>query len=246
MITLERFGRATANPPLVIVPGIDGSIGSVEPIVEKMATQRQVIVINYTRETEATLDRLSDVIENALYDQHYGTFDLLGQSIGTIIAAQLSVRSLPVRRVVLISTFLRLNDLKLKLSNFFTSLSPRWLYRLISRPVLSWQCGPVGDGQNHPFFALSANSDPSLIVKRTKWEIGRSFHNDIASVTAPLLLLMGEQDRFVPNAQREIEELKRLAARSNAHVVTVPNAGHVLLSAAAIDFAVLQIKEFLT
>jgi len=245
MIGLQTFGSASTVPPLVVIPGIDGSIGSVELIVEKLSRERRVILVDYTQEAEPTLDRLSCAIAGILRERLNEPFDLLGQSIGTIIAAKVAVQALPVRRVVLISTFLRLNDFKLRFSNLLAALSPRWLYRLLSRPVLMWQCGPVGDGNARPFLVRSAESDPSFIVKRTRWEIGSDFHDDIAGVGQPLLVLMGERDRFVPNARREIDELRQVVTGRDARVLGVPTAGHVLFPTLAIDFAVLQIEEFL-
>ncbi|HEV7877115.1 hypothetical protein [Bradyrhizobium sp.] len=245
MIRLKSFGAASAQPSLVVVPGIDGSIGSVQPLIEQLARTREIVLVDYTDESEPTLEALSAGIADLLRSRMTGGFDLLGQSIGTIIAAQLAAHNLAVRRVALISTFLRLSDFKLKLNNFLASVGPRWLYRLMSRPVLAWSCGPVGGGHDHPFFKWSADSDPASLVRRTAWEIGRDFRPDISGVTQPMLVLMGEQDRFVPNAAREIAELKKLLAGRDAQVVAVPQAGHVLLPAAAIDFAVVRIMEFL-
>jgi pimeloyl-ACP methyl ester carboxylesterase len=245
MIRLQSFGVASAQPSLVVVPGIDGSIGSVEPLVERLARTREIFLVDYTQESEPTLEALSTAVAALLRDRMSASFDLMGQSIGTIIAAQAAAQNLPIRRVVLISTFLRLNDFKLRLSNMLTSSGPRWLYRLLSRPILEWSCGPVGDGHDHPFFAWSADSDPERIVKRTGWEIGRDFRTDIAHVPQPMLVLMGEKDRFVPNASGEIEALKKLLAGRDADVIAVPGAGHVLLPTPAIDFAVSRIAEFL-
>jgi hypothetical protein len=56
---------------------------------------------------------------------------------------------------------------------------------------------------------------------------------------------MGERDRFVPNARREIDELRQVVTGRDARVLGVPTAGHVLFPTLAIDFAVLQIEEFL-
>ncbi len=245
MIKLETFGTASALPSLAVLPGIDGSIGSVQPLIEQLARTREVVLVDYTGESESTLQALSASIVDLLRNRTNGSFDLMGQSIGTILAAQVAAQHPAVRRVVLISTFLRLSDAKLKLNNFLASMGPRWLYRLMSRPVLEWSCGPVGDGHDHPFFKKSAESDPASLVRRTAWEIGRDFRPDISGVSQPLLVLMGEQDRFVPNAAREIEDLKKLLAGRDARVVPVPQAGHVLLPTAAIDFAVVQITEFL-
>lgn len=245
MIGHHTFGSASNVPPLVVIPGIDGSIGSVQAIVEILSRTRRVVLVDYTQEAEPTLDRLCGAIAGVLRGQLSEPFDLLGQSIGSIMAAKLAVQDLPVRRVVLISTFLRLNDLKLRFSNLLAGLSPRWLYRLLSRPVLIWQCGPVGDGNARPFLVRSAESNPSLIVKRTQWEIGTDFHDDIAGVAQPLLMLMGERDRFVPNARLEIEELRQLVTGRDARVVGVPASGHVVFPTVAIEFVVSQIEAFL-
>ena len=75
MIGLQTFGTASTAPPLVVIPGIDGSIGSVQPIVEKLAQRRLVILVDYTQEAEATLDRLSVAIARVLQEQ-------IGEQIG--------------------------------------------------------------------------------------------------------------------------------------------------------------------
>src|ERR1700712_2540717 len=108
MIKLETFGTASAQPLLVVIPGIDGSIGSVQPLIEQLARTREVVLVDYTGESEATLEALSASIAELLHGVR-GAFDLMGQSIGTILAAQMAVQNPAVRRVVLISTFLRLS-----------------------------------------------------------------------------------------------------------------------------------------
>jgi pimeloyl-ACP methyl ester carboxylesterase len=246
MVQLFRRGIAQAAPALLAVPGIDGSIGSLAPLVEKLSTQREVIVVDYTAETNPTLEALAAEIAGVAKTEITGAIDILGQSIGTIIAAELaSSHKLAVRRVVLTCTFTRLNWIKLRLSNFLLRLTPNWLYRLTSPLIMKIVCGPVGDGKHHPFFAASRRSDKKAVIKRTAWQIERDFSADLLKIQSPLLILMGEKDRFVPNASREIEKLRRLFAGRPAQVVSIPNAGHVLLPSAAIAFAVSQIEAFL-
>ena len=105
-------------------------------------------------------------------------------------------------------------------------------------------CGPVGDGIKHPFFEASKNSLKAGVIKRTTWEINRDFAEDLIKMEVPCLFLMGEKDRFVPNAKKELERLTRLFADRPAKIVSIPRAGHVLLPSAAISFSISQIEDF--
>jgi pimeloyl-ACP methyl ester carboxylesterase len=106
MINPIRVDKASDHPLLVVIPGFDGTIGSVKPVVTRLSASRQVLVIDYSAETNATLEGLSAEIASVITTKGHAVIDLMGQSIGTIIAAQLaSGYGLPVRRVVLMSTF---------------------------------------------------------------------------------------------------------------------------------------------
>jgi pimeloyl-ACP methyl ester carboxylesterase len=247
MIELVRIGRPTERPSLVAVPGIDGSIGSVEPIVRALAGDRQVVVVDYTKEENPTLEALSAEIAGIVDDGVEGTIDIIGQSIGTIAAAQVASRHLTtrVRRTVLMCTFTDLTDWRLRVGNFSLRLTPDWLYRRMAPLTMAYVCGPVGDGDDHPFFAAARQSSRKGVMKRTAWQIGRDFSDDIAAVPQPLLVLMGARDRFVPDLQREIEKLRTLLADRPASVVSVPDGGHVLLDSGAVDTAVAEIERFL-
>ncbi len=246
MIRLLRFGEAKDSPPLLAIPGIDGSVGSIAPIVERLAQQREVLVVDYTAENNQTLEALTREIIAAAQKELQGDLDVLGQSIGTIVAAQIAAANeVTVRKAVLIGTFTRLRWRTLLLSNLVTSIMPRWLYRLSAAPLMAIVCGPVGDGRQHPFFAAARASDPEGTTKRTTWEIERDFSPDLLQLHAPTLILMGEEDRFVPNIRREVSTLRTLFAGRSAKVVTIPHGGHVLLPTAAIATAACTIEEFL-
>ncbi|OGO32907.1 MAG: hypothetical protein A2Z03_07940 [Chloroflexi bacterium RBG_16_56_8] len=247
MIQLIRRGKATTDVPLLAIPGLDGSTGSIEPIVTRLAEQREVIVVDFSAETNPTLEALVAEIADGVRAEINTTLDVMGQSIGTILAAQIATQhSLPVRRVALTCTFTRLRWTTLRWVVRFTRLSPVWLYRLTSPLTIAISCGPVGDGRNHPAFAASRNSDKRAVARRTAWQIDRDFSHDLVKIRSPLLILMGDSDRFVANAEREIAALRELfAGHSRAQVMTVPNAGHIFLPSAAIDFACAQIELFL-
>jgi pimeloyl-ACP methyl ester carboxylesterase len=246
MIRLLRYGEVNDAPPLLAIPGIDGSVGSIAPIVEQLAQQRQVLVVDYTAEDNQTMEALTREIIAAVQEEIQGYLDILGQSIGTVIAAQIAdADRISVRRAVLIGTFTKLRWRTLLLSNLVTSITPRWLYRLTAAPLMAFVCGPVGDGRQHPFFAAARASDPEGTIKRTNWEIERDFSFDLLQLHVPTLILMGEEDRFVPDVEREISKLCTLFSGRPVRVVTIPHAGHVLLPTAAIATAVSNIEEFL-
>ncbi len=247
MIRTIEIGQKSRKNPLVAIPGIDGSIGSIEPIVKKLAENRQVIVIDYTKENNTTLEALSTEIADKIKTLNLSRVHILGQSIGTILAAQVAnSHGLEVGKVIIVCTFTKLNWNKLRLSNIILRLTPGWLYKLSSPSIMAVVTGPVGDGKNHPFFEASKNSDKAGVIKRTSWEINRDFAEDLVKIDTPSLFLMGEKDRFVTSAQKEIERLKRLFVDHPATIVSIPNAGHVLLPSQAISTAVSQIEDFLT
>ena len=247
MIRLLRLSTPTDQPPLFAIPGLDGSIGSVQPVVEALAKQREVIVVDFSPETNPTLGALAAEIANVIRAEGRHSIDVMGQSIGTILAAQVaSWHDLPVRKVVLTCTFTNCRSNLLRMVVALSTLTPTWLYRLTSWLSIALSCGPVGDGGHHPAFAAARGADQKSIAKRTAWQIDRDFAHDLVRIQTPLLILMGARDRFVPDAQKEIAKLRAMfAPQPTAKVDVIPNAGHIFLPSAAIALAVAKIEEFL-
>lgn len=244
-VRLRAYGPPGGGPALLAIPGLDGSIGSIEPIVERLARTRRVLVADYTVEHNATLEALAAEIAAVARGEAGGEVDLLGQSIGTLVAAQVAAAGeLPVRRIVLVATFTRVRDLGLRLTNLVSALSPYALQRLTAPAMMAIVCGPVGDGRRHPFFAASRRAVFSRTRRRTGWQVGRDFSGLLSrAAERPLLVLLGEQDRFAPagDAARV-----RAAVEPGGRVVTLPDAGHVLLPRQAIERAAGEIDAFLT
>lgn len=242
-VRLQAYGEAHGAPPLVAVPGLDGSIGSIEPIVRRLAGRRRVLVADYTAERNRTLEDLAAEVSAAVGAEVDGEVDLLGQSIGTLVAAQLAGGgSLSVRRTVLIGTFTRVRDLALRIANALSVVSPYVVQRMSGPALMALVCGPVSDGWRHPFFAAARASVFSRTRRRTAWQVGRDFSGLLRSIDGPLLVLLGESDRFVPpgDGQRV-----RGAVPPAGRVVGIPGAGHVLLPSAAIARAAEEIDAFL-
>jgi pimeloyl-ACP methyl ester carboxylesterase len=231
-----------AHPPVVVIPGIDGQRGSVAPIVDRLGRQRRVLLVDYAAEVESDLESLAEAIGDLLPDE----CDLLGQSIGTWLAAEVAQRRRrKVRRVALMSTFTRTRPVSLRLSALMTRLSPRKIYRATTPRLMALACGPVGDGGDHPFLAGVANSDQEGVARRTKWQIGRDFSERLGAIPQPTLVLLGDADRFVPRRRREFGRIRSQFTSGSDRVVVIPDAGHVFLPSAAIDRAATEIEKFL-
>lgn len=243
---------ADGGPTLVAIPGMDGSVGSIAPVVERLGRARPVMVANYSEERNATLEELTEEIAGVVRSEVEAPLDLWGQSLGTMLAAQLAARGdLGVRKVVLVGTWTRLRWswrrpwTPVALTNRLMALTPRPVFRAMTRPLMSLACGPVGDGRDHPFFRHVRQSDRDAQVRRAGWEVDRDFSADLARIEQPTLVLMGRKDRFVPDAAEEIAKLEALFADRPARVVALGGAGHVLLPSGAVDAAAGRMQEFL-
>jgi pimeloyl-ACP methyl ester carboxylesterase len=231
------------RPPVVVIPGIDGQPGSVAPIVEQLAANRRVLLVDYSREVTGDLDELAEAIAALLPAE----CDVVGQSIGSWLATEVAVRRpRHVRRVVLISTFTRVRPWSLRISKVMTRLLPRPLYRSTTPRLMALACGPVGDGAGHPFLAAVADSDQEGVARRTGWQIGRDFSDRLSRIRQPALVLLGARDRFVPRRTREFARIRSIFTGAGQRVVQIDGAGHVLLPSAAIDEAVSEIESFLS
>lgn len=82
-------------------------------------------------------------------------------------------------------------------------------------------------------------------MKRTRWEIGRDFAADLGAVAVPGLVLIGADDRFVPDPAREASRLRSLFEGKDVDIEVVPHAGHVLLPRTAVEHAARRIEAFL-
>lgn len=246
MIRLVKHGN-TIGRPLLAIPGIDGSSGSIAPLIAPLSCRRPVVLVDYREDTSPTLESLVAEVAATIRRDLPEPVDVLGQSIGTIVAAQLAGHHhpLPVRRVVLIGPFTRARWGALRISNLATQVTPNWLYRRASVPLMRLVCGPVGDGGDHPFFTAVRRSDPKRSVIRTAWQIGRDFSTEFEGIHQPTLILMGEQDRFVPDIDDQVRVFRGMFSNRQARIETIPEAGHVLLPSVAISTAVGEIERFL-
>jgi pimeloyl-ACP methyl ester carboxylesterase len=241
-VRLVAHGPDDGRPPIVAIPGIDGQPGSVGPIVKQLAQHRRVLLVDYSRELTASPGDLAGAIADLIPDR----CDLVGQSIGTWIAAEVAVRRRSaVRRVVLISPFTRVRNITLRGSALGTRLMPRWLYRTTTPTMMAMACGPVGDGRDHPFLDGVANSDQAGVARRTRWQVNQDVTGLFRSIEQPTALVLGGSDRFVPRRDREWKHLTEIFSRSEDRVEILDDAGHVFLPSESVDQATRIIVDFL-
>lgn len=246
-VRLIPYGRPSHRNVLVAVPGLDGSAGSVAPVVERLSASRRVLLVDYSAEKHPTLGGLADEIADTVASAVSAPVDVLGQSIGSILAADLACRpAVGVRRVVLVSTFTVLRWRTLAAASALIRRTPAGLYRRTAAPLMGLVCGPVGSGRDHPFLDAVRSSDPAAAAKRTQWEVGRDFSVELSALAAtgrPTLVLMGAADRFVPDVGSETARLAELFGPVS--VASVHGAGHVFLPDEAVAEAVERIEDFL-
>ena len=245
-VRLVEHGPGTAPagdvPPVVVIPGIDGLPGSVAPIVEALARNRRVLLVDYSAEIEPSLEALGLAIAARLPER----CDVVGQSIGTWLAAEVArLRPEAVRRVVLIATFTRTRAIAVRLSAAFTRITPRPVYRRTTPALMRLTCGPVGDGGDHPFLDGVANSEQEGVARRTRWQVGRDASALLRAITQPVAVFLGGSDRFVPNRRREFARIASIFSRPGDRVTVIAGAGHVLLPSAAVAEAIAGIEDFL-
>jgi pimeloyl-ACP methyl ester carboxylesterase len=219
----------------------------VAPVVERLAASRRVLLVDYSAEKHRTLGGLADEIADTVALAVSAPVDVLGQSIGSILAADLACRTaVDVRRVVLVSTFTVLRWRTLAVASALIPRTPAGLYRRTSALLMGLVCGPVGSGRDHPFLDAVRSSDPAAAAKRTDWEVGREFSVELSALAAtgrPTLVLMGAADRFVRDVRSETARLAELFGSSS--VASVDGAGHVFLPHEAVTEAVERIERFL-
>lgn len=209
-----------------------------------MARSRQVIVADYAEERNPSLEALAAKVAAAAREPFgEGELDILGQSIGTLVVAEM-LRSggLRARRVVLIGTFTRVRYGAVRVATMASAFTPRALQELMTPLLMALVCGPVRDGRRHPFFSAVRRSDPAGGRKRTLWQAGRDFTPLLRALERPTLVLLGARDRFPAPGDRD---RVRGAVGAGARVVEIPDAGHVLLPSAAVARAGEEIEGFL-
>jgi len=202
----------SSTPAVVVVPGIDGRAAGAEPLADRLALNRRVLIVDYAREIESSLDDLADTIAAALPER----CDLIGQSFGTWLAAEIARRRpVAVRRVAMVAPFTRVGPVRTRL-------------RAISGRLLP---------------STSATSGRGDVARRIRWQLGRDAPALFAGVDQPALALLF--DDGAPLRRRgEASRLASIFSRPDDRVVIVDEAGDA--TTAMNDVVASGIENFLS
>jgi len=236
--------QAGSGPALLFLHGLYG-VTLDAPLIEALARHHSVTAPLAPGFADlAELDDLHDIHDLALhYDDILDALALeqpvvvVGHSFGAMLAAELAAHA-PHRisRLVLMSP--------LGLWNDAYPVADLWGIPPAELPGLLY-----ADPRRAP--ALGANPEVEAVIGRVRgmtavarflWPIpDRGLSRRLRRVRAPVLVIHGEQDRFVP--VQYAHDVVGLLPHASAHIL--PGAGH-MLSVEALDPSILAIETFLS
>ncbi len=228
--------------PIVLVPGVQGRWEWHAPGVEALARRCRVLTFSYADEPDANapfrpescLDSYCDQILDALTQARLDRAFVCGVSYGGLVAATFAARH-PKRvcGLVLVSalpptwradgtTALYLRAPRLFLPVFLTASLRLFLEIRRASPSTA---RALAVGVRHAWTALTHGFSPTRMARRAAQLDGSSVTGEMASISAPTLVVVGEPslDRVVPVAATL--DYTRLIARTE--VATLPRTGHL-------------------
>ncbi|MGH9019924.1 MAG: alpha/beta fold hydrolase [Acidimicrobiales bacterium] len=233
-VAYREIGR---GPPLVMIMGFTGTMESWEPIfVDSLARSFRVVVFDNAGlgattmpSGTLTITTMADQTSALISALHLGRVDVLGYSMGGMIAQSLAVHHpTQLRKLVLCATFPgdgSVDRPAQKLINDLTSGSPRRAFYVLfpSNQQMAFD-SQVAQGAAYP---ASAPASATVVAAQRAASIGWWEGDDpaghrLASLDLPTLVSDGAVDRLDPvvNDRR----VAHLIARSR--LVIYPDAGH--------------------
>jgi pimeloyl-ACP methyl ester carboxylesterase len=237
------YTTAGDGPGLVLVHGTSMTgRANFGHVVDRFTDRRRVILPDYAGSGELSLDLVVDQIASVIRDAAEGPVDLLGDSLGAMVAAATAARHPAlVRGLVLIApwsdsadprhqlafgTWARLVELDPELGNRYglvMALSPAFLNAMTSAAL---------DG-------FAAQAPPSNTLQRIRLDQRLDIRAEAATIIAPTLIIRGEHDYLVPEYQsRGLHELI-----VGSEYASVPSGHGALLEAP--DAVVDLVRDFL-
>jgi pimeloyl-ACP methyl ester carboxylesterase len=250
-VTLRWFG---AGESVFLLPGMEGSGESclhvAVPVIRQagaLGRAYRLVLVDYAGERHATLAELVATVHDLVReDAGEGSCVIWGQSFGNLLATGALVPGdIQARRVVLVSAFTALPQLKVVLGSASLTISPSWLYRLTIDPLGRYVFGPSGDQPHHPFFAALRGMDPRVAARRIAWLRSATFATRFTDLSAPVKTWLGERDRLVSLPEQEAFFSALTRRRPDCELSIVEGAGHVFLPSAAVQFARREILQWL-
>ncbi|WP_394840116.1 alpha/beta hydrolase [Pendulispora rubella] len=241
--TTVSYTKVGKGPGLVLVHGtsLDGT-SNFAHIVPRFSDARTVVALDYAGagastipEGDLTLDLLVDQVAGAIRHASDGPVDLLGDSLGAVVAAATAARHPAlVRRLVLVAgwaysgdprhqlmfgTWARLEGLDSELGNRFgmaMALRPEFLTAL---------------GHENIARALMQKTPPNTL-RRIELGLRVDIRDEAKKIVAPTLIIQGTDDYLVPEYQsralRESIDGSRYASVESGHGIFFEKADDVV------------------
>jgi len=236
---LELFVRERGEGrPLLLINGLGGNVDMWDAVEERVSTFARTITFDCpgcgrspALRGPVTIGRLATMVSTALDELGYKQVDVLGFSLGGLIAQQLAHDDQGrIRRLALVATAcgwgsmpgsreaLMLVAMPLRYHSRFLYEHTRWLLAPADRDLLERTPGLSDSRLKYP---------PSLLGYMTQLWAGALWSSLpwLRSVKTPTLVVHGDGDRLVPPANAV--QLARHLPVSRLHIV--PDEGHLLV-----------------
>jgi pimeloyl-ACP methyl ester carboxylesterase len=239
-LAIDERGR---GEPLALVHGLGTTRGVWRRAAPALSGRRRVLAVDLPGFGESApppagfdLDEVADMVAGALSARVDGEVDVVGHSLGGVIAARVARRQPQLVRRLVLCAPAGLDRRSHVIIEAAARGGPAFLMvrRAIGRPlagipaarrILLW--GALDDASAlEPADAvamLDASRGAHRLSEATRAALSADLARELAEVSSPLGLLWGERDRLVPVGRARII----LRAKPGVPLETVAGAGHV-------------------
>jgi pimeloyl-ACP methyl ester carboxylesterase len=228
-----------SGPPLVYLPGLDGTAEMLFPHEASLAHEYRVLrVPSRERRPFGYADLVDDVL-CALDAEGAGRAIVVGESFGSTVALRLALEHPDrVERLVIVSGFARFPDRSLlRLGNMVGNVVPPSLLLGVRRTLVVPLLAVDGVAAEHRsrFVRIALGRPFDGYLGRVNLISGFDVRDRLGEISAPTLVLAGVGDKLVP-VGCAVELARRLP---NATLCVLPCAGHACLLAPRISLSKL-------
>ncbi len=229
------------GPPLIYVPGIDGSGQLLQNTAGQLEESFRLIRVRYSLGVSSqhhTYSHLAGSLIETVSLRGIDRMSLLAESFGGAVAVRAAL-DFPdrIQSLALVNSFPYFGRrFQLALSRASARFTPAWMLKVGRRTIA-------------PFFLFGSRANPEAIAtfKGTgkNWSLGEGYRvrlrmiqgldlrEELPNVRQPVLLFAGARDRIV-NSVNQARSMDRLLA--NSHVDIIEDGGHLILPVVDLDW----------